>query len=340
MRLPVLLALLFIQAWAFAAESVLQTPVQTPIKRKFCVWDIAGTHGDVYRTMQDYRLEILKHGVDFELIPYTSEKIAAEDFKAGLCDAVDLTSMRARNFIQYAGTLDAIGAVPTIEHMRLALAALSHPSMADKLRSGPYEVAGIIPIGPAYVFTRDRKIDSITKAAGKRVAVLDFDPTQAKMVAQMGAAPVPSDVTNFAGKFNNGAVDIIVAPLVVYRPFELYKGLEPNGAIIDFPFTQITAQVLVRSDRFKPELLQFAREQIFLNFDKILQILADMSTDIPKKYWVKIPEDEKLRYEIMMRDARIQLRDEGYYHPGMLELLRKVRCKVDATRAECTDKLE
>ncbi len=336
MRLPILLALLFIQAWAFAAEPV----VQTPIKRKFCVWDIAGTHGDVYRTMQDYRLEILKHGVDFELIPYTSEKIAAEDFKAGLCDAVDLTSMRARNFIQYSGTLDAIGAVPTIEHMRLALAALSDPRMADKLRSGPYEVAGIVPIGPAYVFTRDRKIDSITKAAGKRVAVLDFDPTQAKMVAQMGAAPVPSDVTNFASKFNNGAVDIIVAPLVVYRPFELYKGLEPNGAIIDFPFTQITAQVLVRSEKFSPELLQFAREQIFLNFDKVLQILADMSADIPTKYWVKIPQDEKLRYEIMMRDARIQLRNEGYYHPEMLSLLRKVRCKVDATRAECTDKLE
>ncbi|MFP5383421.1 MAG: hypothetical protein ACLGHG_05065, partial [Gammaproteobacteria bacterium] len=28
---------------------------------------------------------------------------------------------------------------------------------AAKLRSGPYEVAGIVPVGPAYVFTRDRQ---------------------------------------------------------------------------------------------------------------------------------------------------------------------------------------
>ncbi len=345
MKLPGLIALLFAQLFASTlALAIEATPAPKPpaqtIKARFCVWDIAGAHGDIFRTMQDYRLEMLKHGVDFELFPYTSEKIAAEDFKAGRCDAVDLTTMRARNFIKYSGTLDAIGALPTTEHVRLALSALADPRMASKLKSGPFEVAGIVPIGPAYVFTRDRRIDSITKAAGKRIAVLDYDPTQAKMVAQLGAAPVPSDVTNFAGKFNNGSVDIIVAPLAVYRPFELYKGLEPNGAIIDFPFTQISAQVLVRSDKFPPEMLQFAREQIFLNFDKVLGILAAMSQDIPKKYWVKIQEVDKIKYEIMMRDARIQLRDEGYYDGEMLTLLRKVRCKVEPGRAECTDKFE
>ncbi|MFZ5722492.1 MAG: putative solute-binding protein [Pseudomonadota bacterium] len=310
------------------------------IKAKFCVFDIAGAHGDIYRTMQDYRIEMLKHGVDFELIPYTSEKIAAEDFKAGICDAVDLTSFRARNFIKSAGTIDAIGALPTTEHVRLALAALADPRSAAKLRSGPYEVAGIVPIGAAYIFTRDRRIDSLTKAAGKRVAVLDYDPTQAKLVSQLGAAPVPSDITNFSGKFNNGSVDIIAAPLAAYRPLELYKGLEPSGGIIDYPFTQLTAQVLVRSEKFDPAMLQYAREQVYRNFDKVLEILAQMSKDVPAKYWVKIPEPDKIKYETMMRDARIQLRDEGYYDGDMLSLLRKVRCKVDSSRAECTDKKE
>lgn len=312
-----------------------------PLKRKFCVFDIAGAHGDIFRTIKDYRLEMLKHGVDFELIPYTSEKIAAEDFKAGLCDAVDLTTLRVRSFIKYAGTLDAVGALPTTEHLRLAIAALVDPRSAPKLRSGPYEVAGIVPIGPAFVFTRDRRIDSITKAAGKRVAVLDYDPTQAKMVSKLGASPVPADITNFAGKFNNGTVDIIVSPLAAYRPLELYKGLEPSGGIIDFPFTQITAQVLVRHERFPPAMLQFAREQTYQNFDKVLEILAQMGKDIPAKYWVKLPDEDKPKYEAMMQDARIVLRDEENYYDGeMLTLLRKVRCKVDGSRSECTDKKE
>ena len=273
-------------------------------------------------------------------MPYTSEKIAAEDFKAGLCDATDLTSFRVRNFVKFAGTVDAVGALPTRQHVRLALQALAHPSMAEKLRSGPYEIAGIVPIGAAYVFTRDRRIDSITKAAGKRVAVLDYDPEMARMVSRLGASPVPSDITNFAGKFNNGSVDIIVAPLAAFKPLELYKGLEPAGAIIDFPFTQLSAMVIVRRDRFRPEMLQFAREQVFANLDKIYGIVDKMAADVPRKYWVPIPAEDKARYEVLMRDTRIQLRDSGYYDADALTLLRKVRCKVDSSRAECTDRLE
>lgn len=61
---------------------------------------------------------------------------------------------------------------------------------------------------------------------------------------------------------------------------------------------------------------------------------------MPKKYFVDIPVDDKVKYEVMMREARIQLRTDGYYNADMLTLLRKVRCKVNATRGECTDKLE
>jgi len=338
MRMLALLCLLLASSFTLAADA--PAAGQPPVKRKFCVFDIAGAHGDIFRTMQDYRLEMLKHGVDFTLVPYTSEKIAAEDFKAGQCDAADLTSFRIRNFVKYAGTVDAVGALPTREHVKLALQALAHPSMAPKLRSGPYEIAGIVPIGAAYVFTRDRKIDTITKAAGKRVAVLDYDPEMAGMVSRLGASPVPSDLTNFAGKFNNGSVDIIVSPAAAFKPLELYKGLEPNGAIIDFPFTQISAMVIVRSEKFPPEMLQFAREQVFANIDKVYDIVDKMAADVPKKYWVPIPAADKAKYEILMRDTRIELRERGYYDADALTLLRKVRCKVDSSRAECTDKLE
>ena len=55
-----------------------------------------------------------------------------------------------------------------------------------------------------------------------------------------------------------------------------------------------------------------------------------------KRWWVEIPDADKAEYEVMMQEARNQLRDEGYYDPDMLTLLRKVRCKMEPARAECT----
>ena len=311
-----------------------------PLKRKFCVWDIAGSNGPIYSAMSDLRIGILRFGIDFDLVPYTNEKIAAEDFKAGQCEAVVMTGLRARTFVPYSGTIDAVGAVPSTAHMRLLLQALSDPKSASKLKSGPYEVAGIAPLGAAYIFTRDRTVNSLTKASGKRVAVLDYDPSQAKLVAQVGASPVPSDITNFSGKFNNGSVDIIGAPLAAYKPLELWKGLEPNGGIINYPFVMLTMQFVVRTDRFTPQYTQKSREYFYDNFDKILSALDKAGQEVPKKYFVEIPAEDKLKYEALMRDARLQLRGDGYYNGDMLTLMRKVRCKIDPSRGECTEKVE
>ena len=51
---------------------------------------------------------------------------------------------------------------------------------------------------------------------------------------------------------------------------------------------------------------------------------------------VDIPDKDKQEYEVMMQDARDQMRNEGHYDPDMLDLLRKVRCKLNSSRAECT----
>ncbi|MFP5440434.1 MAG: putative solute-binding protein [Gammaproteobacteria bacterium] len=310
------------------------------VKRSVCVFDIVGSHGDLFNAMKDYRIEAMKWGVDLELRPYTNEKIAAEDFKAGQCDATNLTGLRARTFIPFAGTIDSVGSVPSVDHMRLLMQAVITPTYAPKLKSGPFEVAGIAPLGSAYIFTRDRTVNSLTKASGKRVAVLDYDKSQAQLVAQMGASPVPSDITNFAGKFNNGSVDIIAAPLAAFKPLELWKGLEPKGGIINYPFLFLTVQFLVREDKFTPEFKQKSREYFYANFDKILAALDKAAMEVPKKYYVEIPAADKAQYETMMREARIQLRTDGYYNGEMLTLLRKVRCRMDKSRGECSDQLE
>ncbi len=309
-------------------------------KVRVCVFDPIGAHGYLSNAAKDVRLETLKWGYDLQLQTYTSEKIAAEDFKAGRCEAAIISGLRARLFNKFAGTIDSIGGLTTEQHHRLMAEVLASPKISPKIRAGEFESLGAVPIGPAYVFTNDRSVNSLTKAAGKRVAVLDYDPVQARMVSQIGASPVGVEITNVAGKFNNGTVDIIAAPLAAFEALELWKGLEPRGAIIDYPIVWPTVQALVRTRDFPPEIGIAARWTVHANFDLLLKYIRMAEGTVPRKYFEPIPDADKPKYEEMMRQARISLRDEGYYDAEMLSIQRKIRCRVEPSRAECTDKKE
>ena len=56
--------------------------------KTLCVYDPGGASGDAYQIIKDYRTAAAGWGVNFTLKPYTDEKTAAEDFKAGQCQAV------------------------------------------------------------------------------------------------------------------------------------------------------------------------------------------------------------------------------------------------------------
>ena len=57
---------------------------------------------------------------------------------------------------------------------------------------------------------------------------------------------------------------------------------------------------------------------------------------IPKELWVSLPESRKDEYDQQTRNIRLAFRDKNIYDAKMLTLLRKVRCQVDGTLAECT----
>ncbi|KAF0809790.1 hypothetical protein A167_01330 [Alcanivorax sp. S71-1-4] len=311
-----------------------------PLRRTVCIWDIAGRAGPIFMAAQDQRLRLLEYGVDIQLEVYTNEGVMVEELKSGRCEAALMTGLRARLFNQFTGTIDSVGGLPTDEHMRMLLQVLVDPRLADRMTTHGYTVMGIAPGGAAYVFVNDRKINSLAKAAGKRVPVLDYDPTQARMVAQIGATPVASDIVSAPTKFNNGSVDVLPAPLVAYEVLELYKGLGEHGGIIDYPLAQITMQLIGREDKFPAEVAQLVREAFFEGYEEIMARLQEEADKVPDHWWVSIPDEDKQEYETMMQDARIQLRDEGYYSAEMLTLQRRIRCTVEPSRSECTNPVE
>ncbi len=331
-----------LSCWAQADEAS-PAPLPQPLKLRFCVFDPIGAQGDAFANAQDLALAARRFNIITTLKVYTDEGVAAEDFKAGQCDGVALTTLRARQFNAFIGSVDSIGGVPSYDDLRLLLSTLTQPKLAPYMRQGPYEVIGVVPLGAAYVFVRDRSINSVEKAAGKKIAVLDWDKSQAFMVQQLGAQPVASDITNFGGKFNNGQVDIIVAPAVTYRPLELYRGLGERGAIYHFPLMMITASIIINRERLLqqvPDLDQriaALRTYALNENERAWKLIARSEKNIDPKYWMELSPKDQQKYTQMMKVARLQLTQNGHYNAKMMHLLKLVRCKNEPERSECAE---
>jgi len=313
-----------------------QMPAGSTLKRTICIWDIGGRNGPVFNAAMEQRALAVEYGINLEMVPYTNESVMVDEFKAGRCDAALMSGLRARQFNLYSGSVDAIGAVPSQEHMNTLLQVLAHPRQAGHMVQGDYVVMGIYPAGAAHIFVNDRSISSLAKAAGKRVAVLDYDETQAEMVAAIGATPVSTDIVTAPNKFNNGQIDILPAPLVAYEILELYKGMSPDGGVVDYPLTQLSMQLIGRLDKFPNEVAQLIREASFEAYPQVLKRIEQETKRVPERWMIKIPDKDKQEYEVMMQDARDALRAQKYYNADMLSLQRKIRCKFDATRSECS----
>lgn len=320
----------------FAAQAAdARYSAKAPVGPKACVFDLMGSQGETYALARDIALQAQREGVTMEFVPYMNEAIAAADFKAGQCDAVMITNLRARQFNRFVGSVDAIGAVPNEQTLRAVVQLLLSPKSADRMVSGQYEVAGIIPLGAVYPFVDDRSINTLAKAAGKKVAVFDWDRTQAKLVQNIGAQPVSSDIINFASKFNNGQVDIIAAPAIAFRPLELHRGLGNKGAIVNMPFMQITGVLVIRHDKFKPGDGQKLRNVVASRVDQAFAQIKRAEVDIPSQYWSKVPQVEIEDYFRMMREARVAMTADGEYDPDMMRFLKRVRCRYDPQNEEC-----
>lgn len=276
---------------------------------------------------------------------YTDERVLSEDFKFKKCDGAGMSNIRARQYNSFIGSMDAIGSLLSYRQLTEAIGVLARPEFAPRMVNKDYEVVGVVPLGAAYIMVNDRKVNTLAKAAGKKVAVFDFDKSQAKLVQRVGAQPVSVDFTSVGGKFNNGEVDIMAGPALLFRPLELHYGMtnktgQVTGAIIRFPLMQVTGVLMMHRGKFPDGLGQIVREVGSLNLAPAFQFVNEVETDIPVKYWMDVPETDKPGYLKMMRESRIQMTQEGFYDKDMMRLLKKVRCKFEPSNYECTLKDE
>ncbi len=331
MRLIAVALTLF--SFAFAAEGK-ELPQKT-----FCIFDPVGANGPIFTRMQDFRTAALEWGIEAELKAYTNEAVALADFQSGVCDGSLITGTRIRPFNVFTGSLEAVGGLTSYQQLRELINMLARPQAAKYMVDGRYEVSGIIPGGSVYVFVRDRAIDSVEAAAGRKVATLDYDLASKKVVEHIGATMVPATVATFAPRFNNGDVDIAYAPAVAYEPFEMYKGLGQAGGIYRFSFAQMNFQLITYKDRLPDGFGQASREFFAEHFDQGMEHILTAERGIQENYWIDLPDEQELEYLDMLAGIRDELAAQGVYDTQMMKLMKKLRCRANPMHHECATDL-
>ena len=319
----------------FVILLMLSLAATTAGAQMLCVWDPLGSQGDYSTMLKDYQLAAKRWGVQLEVSFYTDEAKSVEDFKGSKCDMLNMIGFRARLFNPATGTLEAPGAIENYAQMRDVLGALASPKAAKLMLAGNYEVTGIVPIGAGYPFVIDRKINGLGPVRGKKIAIMSWDPLQALLVNQVGAVPTPLEFTQFASKFNSGAVDIMIAPMALYKPLELSKGIGNHGGIIHRPMLQFTLQLMAKHDKFPPGFGQSSREYMLTQLNYALGVIHNQESAVDQSQWIYANTAELRDYNRIMREARAHLTAAGYYDRRMLNLLKRVRCKGQTDAVEC-----
>ena len=309
-------------------------------KQNVCVFDLLGKAGESYKLMEEWALAAKAWGADINLTVYQSEEAVDKNFKTNKCDAAAMTTMRSREYNKFGGSIDALGGIPNNEIARRAINYALDKRNAKRLVSEKngvkYELAMITLIGIAYIFVKDRAMNTLEKGKGKKFAYLHYDLAQKVAVERVGAIGVPSDIFNFVKKFNDGEVDAIASPAYAYKPLEIYKGLGSNGAMFTYPVVNVTADLIIKPEQFPEGFGIKSREWAVKQLPSSFKKIEKMEAEIPAKYKLNVSKDDALRYQKLLREGRIELTKRGVYDPVMMSVLKKARCTVDRTNFECS----
>lgn len=316
-----------------------------PVKMSICFFDMQGRNGEYYGRAQDLALIAKRWNIQATLKVFTEEDAAVQAFKAGQCEGAVMSTLRAREFNRFMGSVDSPGSIPTYQHMRVVLKTLLDKKLEPFTISGPYQIIGIYPLGAQYLFVADGANNSLDKLTGKKVAVLDWDKSLATLVGKMGATATPGTLSNFAKPFIKGEADAILSPAVAYHPFQLNQGMGEKGGVFKTQITQLTASLVINRDLLKKktddvdsrvsafrsvsaEFLEDMLNQFFISIDH-------QDKDIPGKFWIEQDTAMDHQFRQFLHDTRVQMTKDGVYDARMMKILKKVRCTLDTTLEEC-----
>lgn len=305
-----------------------------------CTFDLGGASGPNFAIAKDYVLAAKNWNIQLVLKAYGDEDLAVQDFKNNQCDGLFATSFVTRQFNSYTGSINAIGAIPSNVIARNLLTLMGNPKLAPDMQEGDYEAAGLIPIGSAYLVTKDRSINTLAKIEGKRLGVLKIDTVQKRMAAKVGAKPVEMTINSAGKKFKEGEIDILPSPAFGFSALEVYKSMGPNGGIARFPLSFMTGNLIIKPANFPAGFGQRSRSWFATQIPRFMNQVNKYDNSVPPKLWFDISTEDQVGYLKILRQMRIEFVHNKTYNPKMMNLLKKLRCQQDPSNYECSLKDE
>lgn len=310
------------------------------ILRTFCVWDPLGKAGPISSTVDDQKLRSLHYGMDLTVITFQDEVELLDALRTDdRCDAALIRGSVAMEFNKFAGTIEAIGGMRQREQVHLLMQVLANPRMASRLTDDKYTVLGVATMGASYRFTSDRSKRSLADFKNQLMAVESLDPSRSEFVSAIGANPANGSMMSNVQSYADGKVKGMISPIIAYLVMGTGQ-ISRDVGIFDTPVAQSTIQLIGHTEKFPPGLAQILREDFLFKFDNYARRVDNEMALIPGEFWMKDTKADVQKMEQIALDVRLKLREEGYYDPAMLRLQRKIRCKFEPARSECTNPKE
>ena len=92
---------------------------------------------------------------------------------------------------------------------------------------------------------------------------------------------------------------------------------------------------MLNKNKFPAGFGEKSRQFWLAQFDRALNIVKTAEKGIPAATWEDFPAESIPKYAVMYREARLEIAKQGIYNKTTLNVMKKARCSVNPTDAEC-----
>ena len=118
------------------------------------------------------------------------------------------------------------------------------------------------------------------------------------------------------------------------------EGIGKTGGIGRLPIVIPTVQIMLNKNKFPAGFGEKSRQFWLAQFDRALNIVKTAEKGIPAATWEDFPAESIPKYAVMYREARLEIAKQGIYNKTTLNVMKKARCSVNPSDAECATQRE
>lgn len=328
--MPTVKHILFIFIATFSLSTVLSEAVAKPIKtakataveRTICVYDPAGEKGDISGIIKKIAHNSSNDKLRLNVKAYKNDIVIRFKFNKGECDSVAILGLMVGQYNTFAATLDAFGVTRNYDQLSAMLTSLYKEGDDEVFINGDHEIAGIFPIGVSYMMSRNMRMSSVDSIKGRTMHVARASSGIDAKRDILGIKTKYGNNSNFAGQFNRGEVDLLIAPLAVVEAMGMSKAFKGKGGIIDHPMSLMTLHIVVNRKRYPEGFAKLSRIGSLNYLDAVVGAIKKYEISLEDKM-LPVSRREERKWIKTLGLLRDRMVEQGIYDKRMVDAMKQ-----------------